>query len=84
MRWFVKRSFSWLRAGIVVPITALVLVLGSGCSTVAVHEQRLVAKPGMTFGASPVETPTSNLLGQIEPGSAAAGGAQAAGCTSCR
>ncbi len=60
------------------------LLLASGCAQVPVAQQRLVAKPEMTFQASAGSHPGSNLIGQIEPGSASSGGAQAAGCTSCR
>jgi hypothetical protein len=54
-----------------------------GCA-VPVHQQRLVSKPSMQFSDSPVFNYQSRLLSQIEPGAAASGGAQAAGCTSCR
>ena len=55
-----------------------------GCSGVPLHQQRLVAKPTMTFDASASAHPASNLIAQLEPGAASTGGAQAAGCTSCR
>ena len=63
---------------------AAILLAGSGCASVPVHQQRLVAKPNMLFSESPVFAYYSKLLPQIEPGAAASGGAQAAGCTSCR
>jgi hypothetical protein len=59
------------------------LGLSAGCA-VPVHQQRLVSKPSMQFSDSPVFNYQSRLLSQIEPGAAASGGAQAAGCTSCR
>jgi len=63
---------------------ALLLGLAGGCAQVPVAQQRLVAKTEMTFQSSAGSHPGSNLIGQIEPGSASSGGAQAAGCTSCR
>ena len=59
------------------------LGLSVGCA-VPVHQQRLVSKPSMQFSDSPVFNYQSRLLSQTEPGAAASGGAQAAGCTSCR
>jgi len=53
-----------------------------GCNTVAVHEQRLISKPNMTFSDSYLYAFQPRLTAQVEPGSAASGGAQAAGCTS--
>jgi hypothetical protein len=64
-------------------LTALMAVV-SGCRTVPVHRQRLVSKPGMLFSDSPVFSYQSRVLSQVESGAAASGGAQAAGCTSCR
>lgn len=55
-----------------------------GCANVPAWEQRLVAKPGMIFSGSTVLATAPALLGQIEPGRAAAGGAAAVGCSSCR
>lgn len=61
------------------------LALLSGCSLPAVHQQRLVAKPNMTFSDSAAFTYNSpKLLSQLAPGFAGAGGAQNSGCTSCR
>ena len=60
------------------------LLWGTGCAQIPVAQQRHVAKSEMTFQASAGSHPGSNLIGQIEPGSASSGGAQAAGCTSCR
>ena len=60
------------------------LGFAGGCAHVPVAQQRLVTKTEMTFQSSAGGHPGSNLIGQIEPGSASSGGAQAAGCTSCR
>ncbi len=58
-------------------------LLLSGCA-VPVHQQRLVSQPNMQFSDSPVFSYQARQLTQIESGAAAYGGAQAAGCTSCR
>ncbi len=50
----------------------------------AVHEQRLLSKPNMTFSDSYLYAYQPRLTAQVEPGAAASGGAQAAGCTSCK
>jgi hypothetical protein len=55
----------------------------AGCA-VPVHQQRLVSRPNMQFTDTAVSGYQSKVLGQIETGAAASGGAQAAGCTSCR
>ena len=65
-------------------LTALCFLLLQGCETVAVHEQRLVSKPNMTFSDSFLYAYQSRLTAQVEPGAASSGGAQAAGCTSCK
>jgi hypothetical protein len=80
------------RPGSLPPAVRLVLVLlglaavtfGAGCGGVPVHQQRLVAKPNMQFSTSAVFAYQSPVLAQIETGAALSGGAQAAGCTSCR
>ena len=60
-------------------------VVFAGCSLPAVRQQRLVAKPNMTFADSAAFTYNSpKLLPQLAPGFAASGGAQNSGCTSCR
>ena len=59
-------------------------LVGTGCKAVPVMQQRLVSKPNMVFSDSPVFSYQSQVLTQIEPGSALSGGAQAAGCTACR
>ncbi len=69
---------------VVLSVLLLAVLLAGGCVPVPVWQQRLVAKPGMIFSGSVVLAPQPALLGQIEPGRAAAGGAQAVGCSSCR
>ena len=64
-------------------VTLSWVALLAGCA-VPVHRQRLVSKPNMQFSDSPVFNYQSRTLSQIETGAAASGGAQAAGCTSCR
>ena len=59
-------------------------LLLQGCNTVAVHEQRLLSKPSMTFSDSYLYAFQPRLTAQVEPGASASGGAQAAGCTSCK
>lgn len=70
------------------PFRVAILVLpligvSAGCA-VPVHQQRWVSKPSMQFAQSAVFDYQSKLLPQVESGAAASGGAQAAGCTSCR
>ena len=60
------------------------LILAGGCSAVPVAQQRLVSQAAMTFESSASGHGAVNLTAQIEPGTAASGGAQNAGCTSCR
>ena len=61
------------------------MVFLTGCAVPAVRQQRLVSKPNMLFSDSPVFTyNAARLLPQLEPGAATSGGAQNAGCTSCR
>ena len=65
--------------------TLLVAILLGGCAAPAVRQQRLVARPNMTFSDSAVFTYNSaRLLPQLAPGFASSGGAQNSGCTSCR
>ena len=65
-------------------LPALLLLL-AGCSSPAVRQQRLVSKPNMLFSDLAAFTYNSaRLLPQLEPGAATSGGAQNAGCTSCR
>ena len=57
----------------------------AGCSTPAVHQQRLVAKPNMIFSESAAFQYNSfRLLTQQATGLAGSGGPQNSGCTSCR
>lgn len=65
-------------------ILGAMAVLIAGCRAVPVHQQRLVARPNMQFSDSPVFAYQAAILSQIETGAAGTGGAQAAGCTSCR
>ena len=61
------------------------LVVLTGCTSVGVHEQRLVSKPGMTFSDSAVYNYSARIFSQVERGVfATSGGAQATGCTGCR
>lgn len=69
---------------LIVLLATVLAMAGAGCSTVPVHKQRLVSKPGMLFSDSAVFSYQSKIGPQIESGAAASGGAQAAGCTSCR
>ncbi len=72
------------------PMSALVwlalatALAGGGCVQVPVWKQGRVSGPGLVFSDSAVLAARPNLIGQIEPGSAISGGAQAAGCTACR
>ncbi|VGO15396.1 hypothetical protein PDESU_03979 [Pontiella desulfatans] len=59
------------------------LLLG-GCAKVPVHQQRLAAKPNMTFSDSQVFNYGNSLQSQIEPGSATLGASTSSGCTSCK
>ncbi|MDX2109435.1 MAG: hypothetical protein SFY80_04260 [Verrucomicrobiota bacterium] len=56
----------------------------SGCTAPTVSEQRLLAKPLMTFSNELTYGYQSQLQAQIIPGLATSGGSQAAGCTSCK
>ena len=71
------------RRGVLTAAASLALAVLAGCA-VPVHRQRLVSKPNMQFSDSPVFNYQSKVLSQVESGAAASGGAQAAGCTSCR
>ena len=61
-----------------------VVGLVSGCSHVPAYDQAMVSKPNMIFSESPVFDFGSKVLPRIEPGASASGGAQAAGCATCR
>jgi hypothetical protein len=66
-------------------VVVLVALLAVGCATPAVRQQRLVAKPNMTFSDSAVfNYNSSRLLPQLASGFASSAGSQNSGCTSCR
>ncbi|GAB5562916.1 MAG: hypothetical protein SynsKO_45630 [Synoicihabitans sp.] len=65
-------------------MAVLLALVFAGCSQVPLSQQRLVSKSAMGFDNSAQGHPNVNLMSQVEPGTAASGGAQAAGCTSCR
>jgi hypothetical protein len=72
------------RCWLLAPLLLFVLLIG-GCSSPAVRQQRLVAKPNMVFSDSSVfNYNSSRLLPQIAPGCASTSGSQNSGCTSCR
>jgi len=61
------------------------IVFLPGCSAPAVRQQRLVARPNMTFDDSVIFAyHASKLIGQMERGYAGSGDAANAGCTSCK
>ena len=63
----------------------LVPLVMAGCSTPAVRQQRLVAKPNMTFSDSAVLTYNSpRLLPQSAPGFPGGDASQNSGCSTCR
>lgn len=71
-----------LRAGCL-PLAVLALL--AGCSTPSVRQQRLIARPNMTFSDSVAFTYNSpRLLSQFATGFGGSGAAQNSGCTSCR
>lgn len=72
------------QSGVLLGMLVLLGIVNSGCKAVPVMQQRLVSKPNMVFSDSPVFSYQSQVMTQIEPGSALSGGAQAAGCTACR
>lgn len=74
---------SILNRAILAALTVGLVIVGTGC-TVPVHEQRLLAKPGMQFSGSAALGGPSKLLPQVESGAATSGGGQTAGCSSCR
>ena len=77
-----NRCLRLLRSGCL-PLAVLVLL--AGCSTPAVRQQRLIAKPNMTFSDSVAFTYNSpRLLSQFATGFGGSGAAQNSGCTSCR
>jgi len=76
-------SYSVLRLFAIFSIL-LASMLQQGCETVGVQDQRLVSKPNMTFSNSYLYVFQPRLTAQVEPGASSSGGAQAAGCTSCK
>lgn len=62
----------------------VVLLWVTGCHSVPVGEQGRLSKPNMIFADTAVFGYDSGLVTQVEPGAATSGGAQAAGCTSCK
>jgi len=80
-KWVGMRSQGVVSWGFLI-VVLLVLV---GCSSPAVRQQRLVAKPNMSFSDSMAFTYNSaRLFPQIAPGFASSGASQNSGCTSCR
>ena len=80
-------SFATVQGAMIKILLFGLLVCGVGCASVgqvSISEQRLVSKPNMLFSQSGVFIYQNRLIAQIEPGSATSGGAQAAGCTSCK
>jgi len=74
MRFLVSSSLSFA-----------VIVFFAGCAAPPMSQQRLVAKPNMTFSDSPVFTYNSpRLLPQIAPGFPGGDASQNSGCSSCR
>jgi hypothetical protein len=61
-----------------------VALLLAGCSSVGIHEQRLVSKPNMQFSQSTVHSYSSRIMPQLQPGLVVSGGAQPSTCTVCR
>jgi hypothetical protein len=74
-----RSEADWLLSGLVVLMT----LLGTGCSTVGVQEQRLVSKPNMQFSKWAVYGYSSRIIPQVQPGLAVPG-AQPSVCTVCR
>lgn len=66
-------------------LALVALLLLTGCASPAVRQQRMVAKPNMTFSDSAAFTYNSTrLLPQLAPGLGGSGASQNSGCTSCR
>jgi hypothetical protein len=65
-------------------LVAVMVLGGTGCARLRVSEFGRVSKPNVIFGESAVFNDRSSLRAQTEPGATASGGAQAAGCTSCK
>jgi len=68
-----------------VPAIALLLALVcGGCARIPVSQQSRLTKPNMVLADTATFGYSGSLQSQIEPGAAVTGGAQAAGCTSCK
>ena len=63
----------------------LVALALTGCTSPAVRQQRLVARPNMTFSdAAAFQYNSSRIMPQLATGLAGSAGSQNSGCTSCR
>lgn len=79
------KTTSSLQRFILPGLGALMVLALTSCTAMRPSEQRLVAKPNMTFSDSAAFTyNSSRLFPQMATGFAATGGAQNSGCTSCR
>lgn len=75
----------WLAHFLSGALALVALLLLTGCASPAVRQQRMVAKPNMTFSDSAAFTYNSTrLLPQLAPGLGGSGASQNSGCTSCR
>lgn len=84
-RWQSARAAAPMSRGTRLMASMTLAGLLAGCSTPAVRNQRLVAKPNMSFSDSAVFMyNSSKLFPQLATGFAASGGGQNSGCTSCR
>jgi len=72
------------RARAVQALTLLLVLLCGGCARIPVSQQSRLIKPNMVLADTASFDYSSGLQSQIEPGAAVTGGAQAAGCTSCK
>jgi hypothetical protein len=76
-------SFAWRRASAIIASAGVFWL--TGCTSLRPSDQRLVAKPNMTFSDSATLVyNSSRLFPQLASGFASAGGTQNSGCTSCR
>lgn len=79
------KTTSLLQRFILLGLGAIMVFGLTGCTAMRPGEQRMVAKPNMTFSDSAAFTyNSSRLFPQMATGFAATGGAQNSGCTSCR
>ena len=81
MELFMKSLWSYASG---VAVLGWLVVAGSGCATIELHEQRFLAKPSMEFSDSAVFSDYSALLPQVQSGLAISGGSQPTTCTACR